>query len=336
MATIKDVAKRAGVSIATVSRVMNNDERVGESYRAAVEAAIAELRFQPNMAARSLKKRPYRTIGVIMPDFSTPFYEQIIKRIEADFRAAGDLVLFVNTYDDPEIERRGIDFMLERQADILLVSSTGKNEDRLERARQAGVGILFVDRRPLAGDFPAVYMDKKSGMRQSLAYLEAQGHRRIAVVTGPQSLASNRDRADGTAAYLREQGRAVEDIPFYYGSFSKQYGYEAAAQLMTDPTPPTAIIAGSAVITAGILRYCREHGIAVPRQLSLISFGDLGSGELIEPRLTYVTDEHERIGELLSERIAAHFAGKTDHTVSKVEPRLKRHDSVCQWKGETL
>ena len=335
MITIKDVAKRAGVSIATVSRVLNNTDTVGEPYRAAVQAAIEELHFQPNMAARSLKKRPYHTIGVIMPDFSTPFYEQIIKRIERDFRHTGDLVLFVNTYDDPATERQGIEFMLERQADVLLVSSTGENEAMLQRVREAGVGVIFVDRRPSDGCFPAVYMDKRRGMRQSLAYLEESGHKRIAVVTGPRQLASNYDRYLGTMDHLYEQGREPGEIPFYYGSFSKEYGYEMAAELLTSDLPPTAIVAGSAVITAGILLYCREHGVAVPEQLSLISFGDFSAGDLIEPRLTYISDEHEVIGERLSARIKDYFDGRSSDTVDEVTPTLVVHRSVCLQEGES-
>ncbi|MBE5783996.1 MAG: LacI family transcriptional regulator [Clostridiales bacterium] len=334
MATIKDVALRAGVSVATVSRVLNNAETVGESYRTAVQAAIEELNFQPNIAARSLKKRPYRTIGVIMPDFSTPFYEKIIKRIENKFRSGSDLVLFVNAYDDPRIEKKGIDFMMEHQADVILISSTGQNEQQLAKVQSAGVGVIFVDRRPGEPLFPAVYMDKKSGMRKALEHLEKMGHSRIAVVTGPRQLASNYDRYVGAMDYLYEKARDPGAIPFYYGSFSEHYGYEIAGQILNEQNPPTAIVAGSAVIAAGIMGYCREKGVKIPQDLSLISFGDFSHGRLIEPRLTYITDENEQIGALLARRITDYFAGKLTNTVDMAQPRLVIHGSVCQRKGE--
>lgn len=333
MATIKDVAQRAGVSVATVSRVINHAESVGEAYRTAVQAAISELNFQPNIAARSLKKRPYRTIGVIMPDFSTPFYEKIIKRIETEFRAGGDLVLFVNAYDDPAIERKGIAFMMEHQADVILISSTGKNEEELAKVQSAGVGVIFVDRRPAEPLFPAVYMDKKSGMDQALSFLEEKGHEKICVVTGPRHLASNYDRFAGAMDYLYERDRDPSSIPFYYGSFSEEFGYEAAEMILSGDDAPTAMIAGSAVIAAGIMRRCREMKKRIPQDLSLISFGDFSIGQLIEPRLTYITDENESIGALLAGRIRDYFDGKLLNTVDQVRPRLSVHDSVCQ-KGE--
>ena len=316
--------------MATVSRVLNHAETVGESYRSAVQAAIKELNFQPNIAARSLKKRPYRTIGVIMPDFSTPFYEKIIKRIETEFRAGGDLVLFVNAYDDPRIEKKGIAFMMEHQADVILISSTGQNEKELADVQASGVGVIFVDRRPGEPSFPAVYMDKKSGMAQALSYLEECGHKRISVVTGSRLLASNYDRYAGAMDYLYLQGRSPADIPFYYGSFSEEFGYETAEKLLRNENAPTAILAGSAVIAAGIMRYCRENGIRVPEDVSLISFGDFSFGQLIEPRLTYITDENEAIGGLLAERIHHYFDGTLTNTVDLVQPRLVIHGSVCQ------
>lgn len=335
MTTIKDVAQRAGVSVATVSRVLNNAETVGEAYRTAVQAAIEELNFQPNIAARSLKKRPYRTIGVIMPDFSTPFYEKIIKRIEAEFRAGGDLVLFVNAYDDPAIEKKGIEFMMEHQADVILISSTGQNEEQLEKVQSSGVGVIFVDRRPAEPMFPAVYVDKKSGMAQALSYLEEKGHRHITVVTGPRHLASNYDRYAGAMDYLYAHDQNPGSIPFYYGSFSEEYGYNIAGQILAGPNAPTAIVAGSAVIAAGILRYCREQNIRVPQDLSLISFGDFSFGQLIEPRLTYITDENEEIGALLAKRITDFFQGTLTNTVDMVAPHLVAHGSVCQREENT-
>ena len=270
-----------------------------------------------------------------MPDFSTPFYEKIIKHIETKFRSGGDLVLFVNAYDDSRIEKKGIDFMMEHQADVILISSTGQNEQQLAKVQSSGVGVIFVDRRPGEPLFPAVYMDKKTGMAKALEHLEKKGHSRIAVATGPRQLASNYDRYAGAMDYLYAKSKDPGSIPFYYGSFSEEYGYEIAGQILSGPNPPTAMVAGSAVIAAGIMRYCREKGVAIPQDLSLISFGDFSFGQLIEPRLTYITDENEQIGALLARRITDFFAGKLTNTVDLAQPRLVIHDSVCQRKGET-
>ena len=330
MVTIKDVALQAGVSIATVSRVMNNVDNVGEEYKTAVQKAIEELNYQPNAVARSMKKRTFRTIGVIMSDFSVPFFEKIIKQIEKTFRSKGHLVLFVNTYDNPATEKQGIQFMVEKQADVILICSTGENEDYLAQLQEQGISVIFFDRRSKDHLFPTYYVDKRKAIYHALEYLYQMEQRKIAFISGPRQLSTNYDRYMGIMDFVYEKEINPNSISYYFGSFSEEYGYSVMDELLREKEPPSAVIVGSAVLAAGVLLYCKEHDIVIPGQLSLISFGDFSSGKLIEPRLTYLEDMHDLLGQLLVEAIQESFDQTLEPRQITIPSELINNASVSQ------
>ena len=328
MVTIKDVAKKAGVSIATVSRVINDTGTVSPEYVKAVQKAVEELDYQPNSVAQAMKKRTFCTIGVIMSDFSVPFFEKIIKNIEREYRGNGNLVLFVNTYDDPEIELQGIRFLVEKQADVLLISSTGENEDYLSRLQERGMSIILIDRRARKHSFPAIYVDKRVGMYQVMEYLTEMHHERVALISGPRQLTTNYDRYEGASRFYYEHALNQNNMQYFFGSFSEQYGCTVMEQLLHSGNSPTAVVVGSAVIAAGVISCCRENKVCMPDDISLISFGDLASGKLIEPRLTYVDDGHKEIGQRLVGMVDAALNHRLPHEEIVLQPKLVINDSV--------
>lgn len=328
MVTIKDVAKRAGVSIATVSRIINGADNVGEQYRIAVRRAIEELDYQPNAAAQSMKKRTFRTIGMIMSDFSVPFFEKILKQIERAYRSNGNLVLFVNTYEDPEIEKKGIQFMVEKQADVLVIASTGKNEDYLARLQERGMAIVFIDRRSRDHPFPSVYVDKRTAMYQVLEYLTQMGHEEIAFITGPRHLSTNYDRYSGASDFFYEKMLDPGKMRYFFGAFSEEYGYSVMEELIKKGNLPTAVLVGSAVLASGVILCCKDHGLQIPQDISLVSFGDLACGKLIEPRLTYVYDGYREIGKCLVDMIQTAFYQPLERQNIVLQPELVVQQSV--------
>ncbi len=333
--TIKDVAKRAGVSIATVSRIINGADNVGEQYRIAVRKAIEELEYQPNVVAQSMKKRAFRTIGVIMSDFSVPFFEKILKKIEKAYRKKGNLVLFVNTYDDPEIEKNGIQFMVEKQADILIISSTGVNEDYLFRLQDSGIDIILIDRRSKNHLFPSVYVDKRAGMYQVLEYHTKMGHKEIVVISGSRQLTTNYDRYSGASDFFYENSLDPNMVRYFFGSYSEEYGYSVMEELIQNEKLPSVIFVGSIVLAVGVILCCKEHHIRIPEELSLMSSGDFALGRLIEPRLTYVYDGAEEIGQYLVEMIQASFEKRLEKRSTVLRPQLILNQSVRDLtKGE--
>ena len=334
MVTIKDVARKAGVSIATVSRVMNGVSNVGAENRESVLRAIEELEYQPNAVAQAMKKKTFCTIGVIMPDFSTPFFEKIIMKIEAAYRGNGNLVLFVNTYDDPKIERKGIEFMVERQTDVLLISSTGENEDYLARLMDKDMPIVFLDRRSKTHKFPSIYIDKRAGMYQAMEYLAQMNHERVALISGPRQLATNYDRYEGASRFLYDNEKSPNNIQYYFDSFTEEYGYSTTEKLLKSENRPSAIVVGSAVLATGVITCCRDNGVRLPEDISLISFGDLAQGKLIDPRLTYIDDGHKEIAERLLCMIEQALNKELTCEEVVLQPKLIINNSVQKLKTQ--
>ena len=328
MVTIKDVAKRARVSIATVSRIINGADNVGESYRTAVQKAIKELDYQPDAVAQSMKKKTFRTIGLVMSDFSVPFFGQILKQIEKAYRSNGELVLFVNTYEDPAIEKKGIQFMVEKRADVLIISSTGMNEDYLSRLQEKGMSIILLDRRSRKYQFPSIYVDKKTGMYQALEYLREMGHREIAFISGPRQLSTNYDRYSGISDFCYDNSLPSDAVSCYFGTYSEEYGYKVTEGLLKEQKPVTAIVVGSVTQAAGVVLCCKEQNIRIPEDISLVSFGEFSLSRLIEPRLTHISDGQEEIGRFLIGMIQDAFEKKLDRSSMVIEPRLILHQSV--------
>jgi len=278
-----------------------------------------------------MKSRRFKTIGVIISDFSVPFFEKIIKKIEDEFCKKGHLLLFVNTYDNPEIEKAGIYFMIEKQTDVLLICSTGENEDYLKRFQQKGLQIIFFDRRPKHHKFPMVYVNKREGMYRTIDYLSKKGHQKIVLISGPRQVSSNYDRYMGITDYLYDHELTWRgSISYYFGAFSEQYGYSMMKELVCNGNHPTAIVTGGSIIATGVFLYCRENNLRIPEDISLVSFGDFSSGKLIYPRLTYINDEHEKLSNHLIKLIQLAFNKELNDIEIIIPSQLCVYDSVIE------
>lgn len=292
MVTITDVAKRAGVSISTVSRVLNRVDSVSEEMSRKVKEAVEELGYVPNSMAQSLKQNCSHMIGITASDLAVPFFPEIVKGIEKRFLPDGYVTITSNTYDQEQIERCILENMVSRRVDALLVNSTGKNERFLKDIADSGTPVLFYDRRPQENIFPAVYADKQMAMEIALKHLIEKGHQRIMLVTGSRLLNSNYDRYMGVQRFIFNNDLDPADFSFRFGTFSPEEGLLAMEEIIeTAPDKrPTAVITGSVAITAGILDYCRSHGICIPRDIALVSTGTFMYEEAIDCRLTYLDD----------------------------------------------
>jgi len=293
---IRDVARKAGVSVGTVSRVVNGHPSVTIAKRALVQSAIAELRFRPDAFAQSLRKRTSNTIGVIIPDIRNPFFAEMMQCIEIEARGLGYSVLFVSSHEDPQADVDQVEALAARKVDgILLLPSTGTTS----ATGVEGVPIVVVD-RPIEGH-PTVAADNRGGARLAAEYLLTLGHRRVAYISGPRNSPTAKARLDGfldvmTPHYLAA-GLSIDD---YVISCEFDYiaGQRAADGLLggTNP-PPTAIFAGSDQQAIGVLRAAADRGIAVPRDLSVLGFDGILLSDVVTPRLTTIVQPVARIAE---------------------------------------
>ncbi len=330
--TIKDVASKAGVSIATVSRVINNISSVTPEIRSKVWKAIGELDFRPNQLARGLKNDVTHTIGVIVSDISNPFFMSIIREIEKKINEVGYTLLIVSSADDPEKERKDIKTMIEKRVDGIVISSTGKNEDYLSSIVELGVPVIIIDRKPFKNKFDAVYVDKALAMYEITNYLLNKGHRRISIVMGPRYIMSNFDRFSGYARCMQAANMLLDNDLIIYGEFTEAFGRLALNDIIKMKNRPTAIISGSVQITRGILIEAKELGISIPGDFSLVSYGNIEMSTLISPSITYVESLNEKIGAVAGELILNRIKnpeGKLEQMV--FESRLILGDSVKEF-----
>ena len=295
-ADIRDVAKKAGVSVGTVSRVVNGHPSVTMAKRQLVQSAIAELKYRPDAFAQSLRKRTSNTIGVIIPDIRNPFFAELMQCIEIRARALGYSVLFVSSDEDPAAETEHIEAFAARKVDgiLLLPSNTATSAPHID-----GVPIVVVD-RPIKGH-PAVAADNRGGARLGVEYLVSLGHRRIACIAGPKDSITAKSRLAGfldvmTSHYRTARLRIADYVA--YGDFDYAGGQSAADALLGGPAlRPTAIVAGSDQQAIGALRAAADRCIGVPSDLSVVGFDGILLSDLVTPRLTTVVQPAAKIAE---------------------------------------
>ena len=285
MATIHDVAARAGVSPATVSRFLRG-QRVRSAE--AIRAAVDELGFAPNIAAQSLKSGRTRTIGVVVPDITNPYFAAVVKGMESVSRDRGYRLLLANS-DESGAREADLLADMARQVDGIILAPATEHEQTPLQLRDSGLPVVFIDRDLADGEsFDAVLVDNRAGGRQAAEHLLALGHTRIAMISGGQESTPGRYRRDGFVEAVSAAG--VEIPPEYdiIGDFREERAYQLTLSLLSLAEPPTAIFTANNLTTLGALKALHDMRVEVPGQISLIGFDDLDTGPLLRPPLTVV------------------------------------------------
>lgn len=285
-ATIKDVAARAGVSTATVSRFLNGN-RVRQAQR--VGEAIEALTFRPNQLARNLKSGSTQTIGVLVPDISNPFFADVVKGIESVTRAGEYSLLLCNTDENVERERIVINLLLQKQVDGILMAPATEWSDAPLMLRARRVPVVLIDRRIEADDFDVVLVDNVNGAAQAAEYLVSLGHERIAMVSGPLDTTPGRERYEGFLQGLRATGHELDERYLEVADFREDGGYQAALRLLATRPAPTALFVSNNLMSIGALRAIYNLGIRIPLEISFVGFDDLALAELTSPPLTVIS-----------------------------------------------
>jgi len=285
MPTIADVARRAGVSTATVSRFLR-----GDRVRAAadIRQAIEDLSFWPSPAARSLKSGITYAIGVVVPDIANPFFAAVVKGVEGVSREGPYNIFLCDTDESTEREQRVLADLIRRVDGIILAPATEQDETPLQ-LREAGVPTVFVDRElhPPA-TFDSVLVDNAGGARQAAEHLMSLGHRRIGVISGPVNTTPGRGRHEGFLSALADRGVELPAMYLQAGDFREAGGYQATLRLLGVEPPPTAIFSANNLMTIGALKALHDMRVAVPAQMSIIGFDDLDLGAVLRPALTVI------------------------------------------------
>jgi DNA-binding LacI/PurR family transcriptional regulator len=306
--TVKDVAQLAGVSTATVSRVLSDIGGVRSELARRVRGAARKLGYQPNSAARNLRVRSTRALGMVFPDIENPFYASVIAGAEEVLQNAGYSLLLANYGEDPAREHTQLTSLrAERVAGILFAASCKPSVD-YQSVLDAGIALVAVSRIPDGLNVDFVTVSNQEGARHAIEHLLRLGHRRIAFIDGAVSLSTTRERRAGYEQALRNAGLPVpQELIMYADFFHQAGGYEAVSKLLNTPKKPTAILVVSNNMALGVLQALQEREIDVPRDVAVVGFGDTPSAALLRPPLTVIAQPAREIGaagaRLLLERL---------------------------------
>ena len=317
MPTVQDVARHAGVSVATVSYVLNGTRFVSAGLRERVLAAVRELHYEPNAAARTLRSNRSHTLGLILPDLRNPFFTEVVRGVEDVAEAQGYTVLLANSDEDPQREATHLRVLRAKHVDALIVAPAGSPYPELEQLVEARFPLVLLD-RDLAGlGAPAVMLDNRAAARAAVDHLIRLGHQRVGMIAGRPPISSTVDRQRGYRRALDQAGLPFDEQLVATGGSTIDGGAAAASNLLELPSPPTAIFAANNLMTIGAVMAIEQHGLTIPGDVALVGFDDLPWADVFRPRLTTVAQPLYELGRSAAELVLNQLSG-ADHRPRRV------------------
>jgi LacI family transcriptional regulator len=320
--TLTDLAKELNLSIATISRALSRPEDVAGPTRQRVLAAVHRHAYLPNGTARALRTRQTRTIGVIVSDIRNFFFANVVKAIEDEARANGYTLLICNADEDSAKEETALELLLDRKVSGVINCSTGANLDLLRRFQKSGAILVDFDRESGLKNVDTVVLENRKGAELAARHLIGLGHRALATIAGPQHLSNARGRLAGFVDTLASCGIRIKRSYVQFGTFLQQSGYQCAEKLFALRRRPTGLFVANAEMAAGVIAFLREKGIAIPREISIVSFDDSFWARYVDPPLTVVAQPMEKMGKSTMELLLARLRGSRPVQRIAFDPEL--------------
>ncbi|MCM6656563.1 HTH-type transcriptional regulator GalS [Klebsiella pneumoniae] len=331
MITIRDVARQAGVSVATVSRVLNNSALVSPDTRDVVMKAVTQLGYRPNANAQALATQVSDTIGVVVMDVSDAFFGALVKAVDTVAQQHQKYVLIGNSYHEAEKERHAIEVLIRQRCSALIVHSKALSDDELSDFMQHIPGMVLINRIVPGYAHRCVGLDNVSGALMATRMLLNHGHQRIGYLSSNHGIEDDDMRREGWSKALQEQGIIAPDSWIGSGSPDMQGGEAAMVELLGRNLGLTAVFAYNDSMAAGALTTLKDNGIVVPQHLSLIGFDDIPISRYTDPQLTTVRYSVMSMAKLATELALLGAAGKLDREATHCfMPTLVRRHSVAQ------
>jgi LacI family transcriptional regulator len=332
-ASMSDVAKEAGVSVTTVSHVINRTRVVSEATERAVMAAVARCGYVPEHTARSLRHVGSHTIGVAMSAISNVYFGEVVQAIEGEAAAHGYTMLLADTHDRTTDEIRVVGNFLERGVEAVVLAPAGDGREAIAQAARAGVPLVLVDRLVPDAAVDQVGTENVGPMRELVSHLADTGHRRIGLVSGLPGLVTTEERIVGYREALRGKGIRASAELVRCGSSDVAGGRAALLELLDLPKPPTAVVVANNLMTIGALEGVRDRGLRIPEDLALVSFDDFPWADVFHPRLTAMAQPTELIGREAVRMVLARLADPELPPRRVVMPPTLKHRDSCGCTG---
>lgn len=279
--TIRDVAEAAGVSTATVSRVINEDERVAVETRKRVRAAIDRLGYNINQVARSLKTRATKTVGVVAPELASDFFMLLTENMDRELSAHGYSLIVCSSWESIEEEKKRLRLLAERLADGIVMIPASDQWRHITAVQAKGIPLVLVDRKIEVSNADAVLVDNEGGAHEAVAALIADGHRRIGFIGGSLDVSTSRERYFGYRRAMTDAGLAIEPAFVHFGPSHLDAGYRALGAMLTKPNPPEAYFIVNADTHVGATNYLMTQGRAWRDRIVFASFDEMPYSPLL-------------------------------------------------------
>lgn len=312
--TIQDVAKEAGVSIATVSRVLNKSTSVAQGTRETVMDAITRLDYRPNLLGRNLRRTETKLVLALLPNIANPFYSRIVKGIEDVARKNGYNVMLCNTDSNAEREQVYLELLKNRLADGVIFMASELNGKKLTEIG-GNFPVVQCCEYKEGVQIPLVSIDNYNAAKKAAKHLISLGHKRIGMISCNNSFASTMRREQGFMSAMEEAGLAFDDRYTVYGDYSFKSGHRMASSLLALNERPTAIFAISDMMAIGVLRAGREKGLKVPEDLAVVGFDNISFASMCNPMLTTISQPKYDLGCTAMELLLRKIRGKLKEPV---------------------
>ncbi len=301
MTSIKDVARRAGVSSATVSRVLADKPHVRSELRERVWQAVEELGYQPSRVARSLRSQQSQIIGLIISDIQNPFFTAIVRAVEDAAHERGFSIFLCNSDEDPEKERMYLDLMRAENVAGIIASPTRETVDSFDNILDAEVPVVEIDRRTLNAETDTVLLNNVEAAYELVSHLIADGHQRIGGVIGVSEATTGRERLQGYLEALADHGiEAAPELKIQVPP-REEHGFEATMRLLELSDPPTVVFTGNNLLTIGALKALHRKNLRIPDEVGIAGFDEMEWASLVKPGLTVIEQPTYEIGRTAAE-----------------------------------
>ena len=341
-ASVYDVARESGVSVFTVSAVVNNKSHVGKKLRERVEAAIRKLNYRPNLVARSLAKQQTHTIGMVVPDIANPFFPMVVRGAEDVARKHGYNLLICNSDDDLEKEESTIELLLSKRVDGILLTKAAEDfgPELRQMIKEVNIPFVLVMRTYPKLTKDAVITDDYQGAYDAVCHLARAGRRRIGLVGGPHKVSNAKARWQGFHDALKAKGLPYDPELVVEGDYRIESGVRAGHALLSHR--PDGIYVANYLMTVGLLKAVEEIGLRCPEDFGLVSFDDYPWLGIFRPKLTTVELPKHQLGSEAAELLISRIEGNREKAVvRKLQPELRIREScgfglhVARGTGET-
>lgn len=329
MATIYEVSKLAGVSLATVSRVMNNNARVSDNTKKKVLAAMQTLGYRPNAIAQSLASNCSNSVGILVSELSGAFYGQMMSGIETELRSAGKHVIITTGHSEEEKEKDGLEFLIGRNCDAIIAHVEAVTDEYIVELSKGKTPIYLMSRHVEALSEKCISLDNEHGGYLATKSLIERGHSKIAYIAGPQFKADASNRLQGHKRALSEHNIAFDETLFFIGDFKETGGSEGLRHLLKQGYDFTALVCANDEMASGAMKYAREHNVKLPSQLSIIGFDNVIFANYLYPTLTTIDNPVNEMGRMAAKMVLKEIYHQKNIEINRIfEPTVIVRNSI--------